>query len=339
MSVKPLLQSGIIQWSGSALRYWIVVAIITTLSLVFLLTLPIYISPYIVVLMSSILMYIVLSVSWTAFCGASQYYSLGIAAFFGVGVYTTAILSEVYPATPLPVFMLAGGFFSACLSLLVGLTTLRIRGMYFAIFTFGLSELLRHFVMWWEVNITGTVGRWIPIQENTIVYRYMTILTVVTILGAFILQKTRYGLALRSIGDAETAAEHIGINVNMVKILVFAGSCFVTGAAGALIATRWTYIDADFAFDPIRNMFAIMMSLFGGMSVLYGPILGAVSLGVVSDVILARFPQISRLLLGLILVGVVIFIPQGLAGLLERLRRYGWKDRLLPKKRIVGRDS
>lgn len=309
-------------------RYWAGVVIFSIVSLVILLTVPFRFGPYLIVMLSSVLMYVVLATSWTVFCGASGYYSLGIAAFFGIGVYATAILSEMLPDTSLLLFMFAGGFFSSVMSLLVGLTTLRIKGIYFAIFTFGLSELLRHFVMWWEVNITGTVGRWIPIQENALVYRYMAVLAVLTVLGAYILQKTRYGLALRSIGDAELAAEHIGINVNLVKILIFAASCFVTGAAGALIATRWTYIDADFAFDPIRNMFAIMMSLFGGMNALYGPILGSVSIGIVSDVILAKFPQVNRLLLGLILVVVVIFIPQGLAGLLNRQRWSGWKEHL-----------
>jgi len=143
----------------------------------------------------------------------------------------------------------------------------------------------------------------------------MSILAIVTVLSAYLFLKSRYGLALRSIGDAEVASEHIGVNVSALKIIVFAASCFFIGASGSLIATRWTYIDADFAFDPIRNMFAIMMALFGGMDVLFGPILGAVTIGVVSDVVFVKFPQVNRLLLGLALVIVVLFIPEGLAGL------------------------
>jgi branched-chain amino acid transport system permease protein len=277
--------------------------------------LPLVAAPYLIVLMTSILMYVVLSVSWTAFCAPSQYFSLGIAAFFGVGIYVYAILAKAAPSAPLPLLLCAAGIGSAVLALFVGLTTLRIKGMYFAIFTFGLSELLRHFVMWWEVNITGTVGRWIAIVEDVIVYRYMAGLAVIAVLFAYFLRRSRFGLALRSIGDAEIASEHVGVNVSVVKIAVFAITCFFTGAAGALIATRWTYIDADFAFDPIRNMFAIMMSLFGGMEVLFGPILGAAAISTLSDVVLARLPQVNRLLLGLILVAVVLFIPQGLTGL------------------------
>jgi branched-chain amino acid transport system permease protein len=298
----------------SALQKWVLPIAAAALSIGVFIAVPRFTAPYVIILMTSILMYIVLSVSWTVFCAPSQYFSLGIAAFFGVGIYTYAILANALPSAPLPLLLLVAGISSSILAFFVGLTTLRIKGMYFAIFTFGLSELLRHLVMWWEVNMTGTVGRWIAIVEDVIVYRYMAVLAVVTVLIAYLLRRSRYGLALRSIGDGESASEHVGVNVSAVKIAVFAGSCFFTGAAGALIATRWTYIDADFAFDPIRNMFTIMMSLFGGMDILIGPILGAVSIGTISDVVLARLPQFSRLLLGLLLVVVVLFIPQGLAG-------------------------
>ena len=232
------------------------------------------------------------------------------------GVYMASIVWEVRPELPLIIVIILAGIASSCLALLVGLTTLRIKGIYFAIFTFGLSELLRHFFMWWEVNKTGTVGRWIPIVDNNIVYRYMVVLAAISILGAYVLRRSRYGLAMTSIGDGQDVARHMGVNTNAVQIIVFAGTCFLTGAAGALIATRWSYIDADVAFDPIRTVMTIMMSLFGGMSVLYGPILGTVILGIVSDVLLVQFPYLSRLFLGLILVFTVLFIPKGIAGLI-----------------------
>jgi branched-chain amino acid transport system permease protein len=202
--------------------------------------------------------------------------------------------------------------------------------MYFAIFTFGLSELLRHLVMWWEVNETGTVGRWIPIVNDIVVYRYMAGLAVLTTFAAYSLRRSRYGLALRTIGDSELASEHVGVNTTVVKIAVFAATCFFTGAAGALISTRWTYIDADFAFDPIRNTFTIMMALFGGVDVLVGPIIGAVGIGVISDTLLTKLPQVNRLFLGLMLVVTVLFMPQGLAGLFSR-RTWALVRRLLPR--------
>ena len=281
------------------------------------LLLPEIVSAWIIVLSSSILMYMVLGVAWSVFCGPTQYFSLGIAAFFGVGVYGASLIWAEMPELPLVIVIILAGLASSVLAFLVGLTTLRIKGMYFAIFTFGLSELLRHFVMWWEVNKTGTVGRWIPTVSNDIVFRYMTVITAVTILSSYFLRRSRYGIALTSIGDGEDVAEHMGVNTTSLKIIVFAATCFVTGVAGALIATRWSYIDADVAFDSVRTVLTIMMSLFGGMSVLYGPVIGSVSLGIVSDVLLAKFPYISRLLLGVILVLTVLFIPDGIAGLIS----------------------
>ena len=314
---------------------WLIPPAAAILSTGVFLGVPLFTAPYVIILMTSILMYVILSVSWTVFCAPSQYFSLGIAAFFGVGIYTYTLLAGALPSAPFPLLLFAAGLGSAILAFFVGLTTLRIKGMYFAIFTFGLSELLRHFVMWWEVNMTGTVGRWIAIVEDIVVYRYMAVLAVITVLAAYLLRRSRFGLALRTIGDAESASEHVGVNAAAVKIVVFAGSCFFTGAAGALIATRWTYIDADFAFDPIRNMFTIMMSLFGGMDVLFGPILGAVTIGTISDVVLARLPQVSRLLLGLLLVAVVLFIPQGLAGLFTNTKWSAFRERV--QKRFRGR--
>ena len=300
-----------------------------------LLLLPAWISSWTVVLLSSIFMYMVLAISWTVFCGPTQYFSLGIAAFFGVGVYMASVIWEIWPGLPLLSVIIMAGLASSVLALLVGLTTLRIRGIYFAIFTFGLSELLRHFVMWWEVNKTGTVGRWIPVMDNNVVYRYMVVLAAVALLGSYILRRSRYGLAMTSIGDGQDVADHMGVNTTVVKIAVFAATCFLTGVAGALIATRWSYIDADDAFDPVRTVITIMMSLFGGMSALHGPVMGAIILGIVSDVILVKFPYLSRLFLGLILVITVLFIPEGIAGLIAGKKPAGIGERLKNIRNIL----
>jgi branched-chain amino acid transport system permease protein len=313
---------------------WIMPLIITVILSAILLLLPQFVSTWIIVLSSSILMYMILAVTWTVFCGPTQYFSLGIAAFFGVGVYGASIIWGELPELPLVLVIALAGAASSFLALLVGLTTLRIKGMYFAIFTFGLSEFLRHFVMWWEVNKTGTVGRWIPVVPNEIVFRYMVVIAAITILGSFFLRRSRYGLAMTSIGDGEDVAEHMGVNSTSVKIIVFAATCFLSGAAGALIATRWSYIDADVAFDGVRTVITIMMSLFGGMSALYGPIIGSISLGIVSDVLLAKFPYVSRFLLGSILVLTVLFIPEGIAGLISGKKSNSlfsrWKRRAVP---------
>ncbi len=191
--------------------------------------------------------------------------------------------------------------------------------MYFCIFTFGLSELFRHAMIWYEVNITGTVGRWLPLFSNETVYYYLLIILFVMLLTVRIINFSKFGLALQSIGQAEDAARHIGINVKAVKIVIFAVTCFFIGACGAIMAKRWSYIDPDSAFAPFITFFPIMMVLVGGWnSTFWGPIVGAAALTILSDTVLSEFPNLTMLLFGLILVAVITFLPNGLMGLLQR---------------------
>ena len=109
-------------------------------------------------------MYVVLTLSWAIFSGPTGYISLAPAAFFGVGVYASACSVGTFPCR---LSFLIGGAASFILAYLVGSLTLRLRGMYFTMFTFGLVELIRNSLHWWEVNITGTVGRVIIFADNT----------------------------------------------------------------------------------------------------------------------------------------------------------------------------
>lgn len=275
---------------------------------------PFFIPPFIVILLISIFMYIVLSVSWSTFCVPANYISLGTAAFFGVGIYVSALLQGLF----FPLVILIGGLLSCLLGLMVGLTTLRLRGMYFCVFTFGLSELLRHSMVWYECNITGTVGRWLTLLNHDTVYYYMLAITVTTLIGAYLFRRSKWGLALQSIGQSEEAAAHIGINVNLVKIVSFAVTCFFIGAAGAVMATRWSYIDPDLAFAPTVTFFTIMMVLVGGWrSGISGAVLGAALLTTLSDMVLAPFPRQMMLFFGFILLFVILFLPNGVTGIMR----------------------
>lgn len=285
------------------------------LVLIVAITFPIYLPPFAIILCISIFMYAILAVSWITFCGPTNYISLATAAFFGVGVYTSAILQTL----PFPVVIVIGGAISFFFGLLVGVTTLRLSGMYFCIFSFGLGELFRHTITWYEVNITGTVGRWLTLFDHVTVYYYMLVILLATLFTAYLLRRSKWGLALRSIGDAEDAASHIGVNVNAIKIVVFAITCFFMGAAGAVMATRWSYIDPDLAFAPFVTFFTVMMVLVGGWrSMFYGAILGAAVLTVLSDMVLSPFPHQMMLMFGMILLAVILFFPDGLMGLFER---------------------
>ena len=298
-------------------KRYVAPGLITLVLLVLLATLPRYAPAYTVILLTSVLMYIILTVSWVIFSGSTGYISLAPAAFFGVGIYTSAILGK---ALPLPAVIAMGGLASFCLALLIGALTLRLRGIYFTIFTFGLVELIKNLLLWYEVNIKGTRGRFVVVVDNTTIYYGMLIIFAMALLTAYLIRRSKFGLALQSIGESEEAAAHIGIDVTRLKVITFAISAVFMGAAGAVIATRWTYVDPYIAFNYLYSFMTVLMAIFGGVGQFYGPILGAAVIAYLEEILITRFPYYYMLLFGLILVVVILFLPKGLVDLIQRSR-------------------
>ena len=127
-------------------------------------------------------------------------------------------------------------------------------------------------------------------MDSLTIYYYMLVIVFVTVFFTYFLRRSRFGLILQSIGESEEASAHIGINVTRYRIIVFAFSCLFMGMAGAVMATKWAYIDPRIAFNPVLNFTPVLMALFGGVERLYGPILAASVLTVLSEVLLSRFP-------------------------------------------------
>jgi branched-chain amino acid transport system permease protein len=285
--------------------------------LALLVGLPGYMSSYTVILLTNILMYVVLTLSWAIFSAPTGYISLAPAAFFGAGVYASALLSS---NLPLPLVVVIGGAASFTLALLVGSLTLRLKGMYFTMFTFGLVELVRNSLHWWEVNITGTVGRIIISADNTTIFYFMVAIFVAVLLTSHLINRSRVGLALQAIGESEEATAHSGVNVTMVKTLTFAVSAFFMGASGATMSMRWTYIDPTTAFNIQFSFMPVLMAIFGGTGHLYAPIVGATVFSLLEEVLTTKFPYYYMLLFGLIMLAVIRFMPHGLEGVIERWR-------------------
>lgn len=257
----------------------------------------------------------VLTLSWTIFSGPTRYISLCSAAFFGVGVYVSALVGDlVY----MPVVVLIGGALSFVLAFFIGLLTLRLKGTYFIIFTFGISELIKHSLLWWEANMTGTVGRWVFGVGNEMVYYVMLVIFSLTLLTAFLVKRSKFGLALQSIGENEEASVHIGVNVVILKTVTFAISAFFMGCAGAIMATRWSYIDPNIAFNSLFSFMPVLMAIFGGIGALYGPILGAGIFAALEEILITKFPYYYMLLFGVILIVMIMYLPSGLVGLIQK---------------------
>jgi len=265
----------------------------------------------------SILNYTVLATAWALFSGPTRYVSLATVAFFGIGAYTVAVLGEVL-AWPL-VLLIALGI-GVCVALVVGLSTLRLSGVYFVIFTFGLAELVRQLVTWFEVNITRTLGRYVFVDITTDqIYWQLLALAALVFLGAILIRRSRLGLALRVIGDDEMVARHVGINTTMAKVSLFVFSAAFMTVCGAIMAPRWTYIDPAIAFNPVTSFQVLIMALLGGVHRLYGPLLGVIPLSLLFEYLLANFPNHFSILIGLAFMLIVYAIPNGVAGLVEKL--------------------
>jgi branched-chain amino acid transport system permease protein len=214
-----------------------------------------------------------------------------------------------------------GAIASFCLAFLVGALTLRLRGIYFSIFTFGLVLLIRQLVLWYEIRFTHTRGRFVIVVNNTTIYYVMLAILVVLLVAAYLIRRSKYGLALQSIGEDEEGAAHTGINVTVLKTIIFAVSAIFIGAAGSIMATRWTYIDPYIAFDPLFSFLPVLMAIFGGMGQFYGPILGAAIFAYLEEILLTRFPYYYMLIFGIILVVAIIYLPDGLVGLIQKWRK------------------
>jgi branched-chain amino acid transport system permease protein len=228
---------------------------------------------------------------------------------------------------PLSVIICIGGLASSCLALLVGALTLRLKGIYFAIFTFGLVELIKHFVLWFELKFSGTRGRFLlPVDNNTVYYVLLAIL-VALLLTTYLIRRSKYGLALHSIGEDEEAAAHTGVNVTLLKVIIFAISAIFIGAAGAIWAIRLTYIDPYIAFDINNSFMPVLMAIFGGMGQLYGPVLGATVFSYLREILITKFPYHYMLLIGIILLLAILYLPGGLSGLVQQ-----WQKRRLERQ-------
>ncbi len=279
-------------------------------------TVPLFADGYYLSLGLSLLNYTVLATAWAMFSGPTRYVSLATVAFFGIGAYAVAVLGEVLPW---PLVLLVAAVVGTSVALLVGLSTLRLTGVHFVVFTFGLAELIRQLVTWYEVNVTRALGRYVfvDVSQDQIYWQMLALGAAVFLVG-WLVQRSRLGFALRIIGDDETVARHVGIDTTIAKVALFALSAVFMTLAGAIMAPRWTYIDPAIAFNPMVSFQVLIMALLGGAGRLYGPLLGVIPLTLLFEFLIARFPNHFSIILGLAFLAIVYLLPNGVAGLLGR---------------------
>lgn len=301
-------------------RDWILLAGLTLAAAL----LPGIASEFLLSLALTCLMYVALASSWSLFCGSTRYLSLATAAFFGIGAYTSALVLE---SLPWLAAVGLGALVAATIALVMGLAVLHLRGTYFAVLTFGMTELIRHAVTYFEKQVTGTVGRvLVVVPEEATVYWTVLGVAAIAVATAIVVRRRRFGLALVGIGFDEQRAQTLGVNTRLVKTLGFALTAAFAGAIGAAMAVRWTYIDPVTVFNPFIGFQTVLIALIGGAATLWGPLVAAVVFSVLAETLRLQLPQAYMVALGVLLILSVMYLPDGLASLRWAQVR-GWFQR------------
>lgn len=277
-----------------------------------------------------VLYFVLLAGSWNLMSGFTGYINFAHVAFIGVGMYASAI-SIVDLSAPWYLAVALGGVVAAAYAAVLSVPLLRIKGPYFAITTLAVAEGTRVIMSTGFMEPLTRAGSGIPLFVSISFetkYFAMLALVVAVVLVTFWLANSRIGLRLLSIREDERAAENLGVNTTRLKIGAFVLSAFFAGLGGGLHATYLSYIDPFNAFHIKYTVIPIIMTFFGGIGTVLGPVLGGTVLELFNDYIWAHVLRLNLATFGVVLVALILFMPQGL---LEWLKDRG----ILPKTRRI----
>lgn len=269
--------------------------------------------------------YIALACSWNIIGGYAGYLSFGHGAFFGIGAYTTALLLIRLGLSPFYT-CLAGGALAVVFAGIVGYPVLRLKGPYFALATLCLGLAVPVVVM--NLEATGAaIGLWMPLlpvdifMNRLIFYEAMLVLASAVVFIAWWIEKSKFGLGLSSIREDEDTAQTLGVNATLLKMNAFMLSAFLVGVIGGIYAYYRTYIHPATVFDIHISIVIVLMALFGGSRRWLGPVIGAAILTIINEVLTAfvGIPgEASRIIYGLLLILVIMFMPNGVISFIGR---------------------
>jgi branched-chain amino acid transport system permease protein len=280
----------------------------------------------------TVLQFVILATAWNILGGYTGYVNFGSAAFFAIGAYTTVFLYNAYKA-PLLVMIVAGTLVAGLAGLGLGYLTLRLRGVFFAIASLALSVVLFTFIVNWDY-VGGARGAYV-LQPREVPFglpRYIHLLYIVMVLQAAVslivartIEKSTLGRGLAAIRDDELAAECSGVPTLRLKIFSTMVSCALMGMAGTTFPYYLSFIEPTSAFSLSYAVNSIAMPLIGGMMSWIGPLIGAILLGSVQQLVQVMFSlgAWNLLIVGVLLVLFVTLAPNGIMGWVDAWRRKG----------------
>jgi branched-chain amino acid transport system permease protein len=295
-----------------------------------------------------LLLFALFGVAWNVMGGFAGQFSFGHAAFFGIGAYTTAVLSINSGLSPW-VGMALGAVLAAAFGLVTGFLSFRyrVKGAYFALATFAFAEMLQLIVSKLE-PLNGARGFRVPLllnpswgalqfEEGSPNYYYVILaLLIAAILAVTLLMKSRAGAYILAVRDDEAAAEAVGINPMRYKLIAVCVSAALTAVAGAFYFEFYFFINPELAFGPAVSVAILLPAIVGGVGTIWGPVVGGVLIGALAEAsqALVRQPPeflsflqghtgLDLMIYGAILVLVILFLPRGLYAGIRRKVGYG----------------
>jgi branched-chain amino acid transport system permease protein len=292
------------------------VSLVLALALLPLLQPPVYF----ISLLFTVFTYVTLATAWNLIGGYAGYLSFGHAAFFGIGAYTTAIMSKQLGLSAVWTLLssVPAGAVAALVAVVVGYPCLRLRGPYFAVITLCFAFLVHLTVRNLDI-VGGADGLWLKSMDlpvawsRSILFEVMLVLMVAAVASSAYIGTSRFGVGLRAIKEDEEVAQTMAINAPFLKIKAFALSAFFPGAAGGIYGYYLTYIHPDAVFDVNISILIVLMALFGGGKTWLGPVVGAVVLSLVNEG-LSTFvkAELARIIYGCLFILVIVFMPDGI---------------------------
>lgn len=313
--------------------------IVTAVLAVVLIPLPMLLDQAAEAVAIRVLIFAIMSISWNIMSGFGGLFSFGHAAYFGIGAYATAWLQVEHGVSPW-IGMLAGMALAAVFALVLGFLALRYRlkGAYFALVTLAFAEMLRL----WATNsdlVNRAIGYHVPLQvdeswwwmqfaPDSANYFFIALgLMILALLVSILFARSRVGQFVVASRDDDEAASALGIPVMRFKLVTMMVSGALMATAGTLFLQYYLFIDPDLAFGSAQSIQAILPAVIGGVATIWGPVIGAVVLGPLSDItatVLRQPPEflsflagrggLDVVLYGILLIIIILVLPKGIYG-------------------------
>lgn len=306
-----------------------------------LLLLPWKGGPYLVYLANLSCLAIIASLGLNLLTGFTGQISLGHSAFLAIGAYSATLLAQKFQ-WPFWLTLPAGGLISALAGTAVGIPCLRLKGLYLAMATMAFGVVVDYLVVTWESLTKGVRGLYMnklsiagfKLDSDEKMYYFLVAVTIIMVAAAKNITRTRVGRAFIAIRDRDVAAEAIGVNLTLYKVMAFALSAFYAGVAGGLYAYVMGYINPEH-FTLILSIEYLTMIIVGGLGSILGSVFGAVFIVIMPEIIKLAAQNLAALIpalegrydhewniaaFGLLIMLFLIFEPGGLNAIWQRIK-------------------